>query len=335
MGERILLSHGEGGKRTRELIENVFLTRFSNPTLDPLFDSGILDEVEGKIAFTTDSYVVSPPFFPGGNIGKLAVCGTLNDLSVCGANPLALSCSLIIEEGLPLDDLSRIAESMMRTAKKEDVIIACGDTKVVERGKGDKVFITTSGIGSITSGWSPSPQRIGEGDRVILTGTMGDHGIAVLVARENLKLSSTISSDVASLKGLLIDLVEKFGDGIKFMRDPTRGGVGVTLNEISETISSSLILDETAFPLNPAVRGVCELLGFDPLYIANEGKALLIVEESIAEKVLSFLRKKELGKDASIIGQVEGEKGPLLAKTLIGGIRVVDYPSGEQLPRIC
>jgi hydrogenase expression/formation protein HypE len=333
--DRILLSHGDGGKRTRDLIEKIFLERFDNPTLSPLFDSGYLGILDGSVAFTTDSYVVTPPFFPGGDIGKLAVCGTLNDLSVSGATPRAISCAVIIEEGLPMEDLEKISDSIHQVVSAESVIVACGDTKVVERGKGDKIFINTSGIGTIDSGWLPRPEKIVEGDKVIITGTMGDHGVAVLVARENLKLSSNITSDVAPLSRILLPLIHKFGGEIRFMRDPTRGGVGVTVNEISSYMEGAVLLDEASFPLHPSVRGVSELLGFDPLYLANEGKALLYVSASAADEVLSCLRSTDLGGNAAIIGEIAGKKGPVLARTVIGGTRVVDYPVGEQLPRIC
>jgi hydrogenase expression/formation protein HypE len=335
MHDKILLSHGEGGKRTRDLIAKVIARYFDNPVLAPFLDSGMLGRIEGEIAFTTDGYVVTPPFFPGGDIGRLAVCGTVNDLAVCGARPLAISCGLILEEGLPLETLERALEAMKGAAAEAGVMVACGDTKVVERGKGDGIFITTAGLGVTVDGWRPCPSGIRPGDRILLTGTMGDHHVAVLVARQGLSLSAPVLSDVAPLAGLLLPVLERFGGGVRFLRDPTRGGVGVTLNEMAATASARFVLDEARLPVREPVRGVCEILGFDPLYLANEGKAVLIVDGTLAGDVLAALREHPYGREAAVIGEgVEGATGVRM-RTLSGGLRAVDYPVGDQLPRIC
>ncbi len=333
--ETILLSHGEGGRRTRALIREVIARRFGNPFLSPLYDSALLGRLDGEVAFTTDAYVVAPPFFPGGDIGRLAVCGTVNDLAVCGARPLAISCSLILEEGFPLSRFEAVLDSMEAAAREAQVVIACGDTKVVERGKGDGIFVTTSGIGVVADGWRPAPGAVRPGDRVILSGTMGDHHIAVLVARNRLEIAAEVASDVAPLGSMLRDAVETFGPRIRFMRDPTRGGVGVALNEIAESARARFLLEEARLPVAPGVRGVCEILGFDPLFLANEGKALLIVEGGSAEAVVARLARHPHGVGARVVGEVvEGAPGVFL-KTAVGAVRAVDYPVGDQLPRIC
>jgi hydrogenase expression/formation protein HypE len=335
MHDKILLSHGEGGKRTRDLIAKVIARHFDNPVLAPLLDAGLLGRIDGEIAFTTDGYVVTPPFFPGGDIGRLAVCGTVNDLAVCGARALAISCGLILEEGLPLETLERALQAMKEAAAEAGVTIACGDTKVVERGKGDGIFITTAGLGVAVDGWKPAPSKVRPGDRILLTGTMGDHHVAVLVARQGLSIEAPVLSDVAPLSGLLLPVLERFGDGVRFLRDPTRGGVGVTLNEMAATAKSRFVLDEARLPIREAVRGVCEILGFDPLYLANEGKAVLIVDGAVAESVLAALRDHPYGRDAAAIGEVEEGSPGVRMRTLSGGLRAVDYPVGDQLPRIC
>jgi hydrogenase expression/formation protein HypE len=335
MHDKILLSHGEGGKRTRDLIAKVIARYFDNPVLAPFLDSGMLGRIEGEIAFTTDGYVVTPPFFPGGDIGRLAVCGTVNDLAVCGARPLAISCGLILEEGLPLETLERALEAMKGAAAEAGVMVACGDTKVVERGKGDGIFITTAGVGVAVDGWKPSPSAIRPGDRILLTGTMGDHHVAVLVARQGLSITAPVLSDVAPLAGLLLPVIERFGGGVRFLRDPTRGGVGVTLNEMAATAKSRFVLDEARLPVREPVRGVCEILGFDPLYLANEGKAVLIVDAAVAGEALAALRDHPYGRYAAVIGEVEAGPPGVRMRTLSGGLRAVDYPVGDQLPRIC
>lgn len=333
--DRILLSHGEGGKKSRDLIRKVIAKRFENPVLSPLFDSGLLGRLDGEIAFTTDGYVVTPAIFPGGDIGRLAVCGTLNDLSVCGARPVAISCSLILEEGFPVGTLETILDSMKDAATEGNVIVACGDTKVVEKGSADGIFITTSGLGIMSDGWRPAPENVRPGDRIILTGTMGDHHAAVLIARKRLEFSAEILSDVAPLSSMLLDVLSVFGRSVRFMRDPTRGGVGVSLNEMAESSRARIVLDESRLPVAEAVRGLCEILGFDPIYLANEGKALLIVDGNAADAVLAALRGNQYGRDAAVIGEVMDGVPGVLMKTVIGGLRAVDYPVGDQLPRIC
>ena len=335
MHDKILLSHGEGGKRTRDLITKVIARYFDNPVLAPFLDSGLLGRIEGEIAFTTDGYVVTPPFFPGGDIGRLAVCGTVNDLAVCGARALAISCGLILEEGLPLETLERALSAMKDAAAEAGVLVACGDTKVVERGKGDGIFITTAGLGVTVDGWKPSPSGIRPGDRILLTGTMGDHHVAVLVARQGLSIEAPVLSDVAPLSGLLLPVLERFGGGVRFLRDPTRGGVGVTLNEMAGAASARFVLEEAHLPVREAVRGVCEILGFDPLYLANEGKAVLIVDGVLAGDVLAALREHPYGREAVLIGEVEKGAPGVRMRTLSGGLRAIDYPVGDQLPRIC
>ncbi len=333
--DRILLSHGEGGKRTRDLIAEVIARHFDNPVLSPFLDAGLLGRIEGEIAFTTDGYVVTPPFFPGGDIGRLAVCGTVNDLAVCGAKAVAISCGLILEEGLPADTLTRALSSMREAAAEAGVFVACGDTKVVETGKGDGIFITTAGVGVLAAGWKPAPGKVRPGDRILLTGTMGDHQIAVLIARKGLSIEAPVRSDVAPLSGLLLPLVGRFGGKVRFMRDPTRGGVGVTLNEMAAAAGARFVLEEARLPVREPVRGVCEILGFDPLYLANEGKAVLIVDGDAAEEILAALREHICGKEAAVIGEVtEGAPGVRM-RTAVGGLRAVDYPVGDQLPRIC
>ena len=335
MHDKILLSHGEGGKRTRDLIAKVIARYFDNPVLSPLFDSGLLGRIEGEIAFTTDGYVVTPPFFPGGDIGRLAVCGTVNDLAVCGAKAVAISCGLILEEGLPTEILERALAAMRDAAREAGVTIACGDTKVVERGKGDGIFITTAGLGVAVDGWRPAPPEIRPGDRIVLTGTMGDHQVAVLIARQNLAISAPVLSDVAPLSDLLLPLLPRFAGKVRFMRDPTRGGVGVTLNEMASAANARFVLDEGRLPVRESVRGVCEILGFDPLYLANEGKAVLIVAGDAAEAIVAALREHPYGREAAIVGEVREGGAGVRMRTLAGGVRAVDYPVGDQLPRIC
>jgi hydrogenase expression/formation protein HypE len=308
---------------------------FANPVLAPFYDSGLLGRIDGEIAFTTDGHVVTPAFFPGGDIGRLAVCGTVNDLAVCGAKGVAISCALILEEGLPIEALERALSSMRDAAAEAGVLVACGDTKVVEKGKGDGIFITTAGVGVMVEGWRPSPGSVRPGDRILLSGTMGDHYVAVLIARQGLSLSSPVRSDVAPLGGMLLPLLERFGSRVRFMRDPTRGGVGVTLNEMASSAGARFVLDEERLPVRESVRGVCEILGFDPLYLANEGKALLIVDASSAEEALAALREHPLGREAAIIGEVQEGAPGVRMRTLAGGVRAVDYPVGDQLPRIC
>lgn len=333
--DKILLSHGEGGKRSHDLIGGVIARYFANPVLARFYDSGLLGRIEGEIAFTTDGHVVTPAFFPGGDIGRLAVCGTVNDLAVCGAKGLAISCGLVLEEGLPMETLERALSSMRDAAAEAGVIVACGDTKVVEKGKGDGIFINTAGVGVMVDGWRPSPETIVPGDRILLSGTMGDHYVSVLIARQGLSLTAPVLSDVAPIGEMILPLLERFGGKVRFMRDPTRGGVGVTLNEMASAAKARFVLEEERLPVRESVRGVCEILGFDPLYLANEGKALLIVDASAADDVLAALREHPLGREAAVIGTVGDGAPGVRMRTLAGGLRAVDYPVGDQLPRIC
>jgi len=333
--DQILLSHGSGGKLTHDLITDLFVRHFDNPAVKELGDAAVLKLPHNRLAFTTDSFVVDPLFFPGGDIGMLAVCGTVNDLAVSGARPLYLSAGFIIEEGLPLETLRRVVRSMQRTARAAGVLIVAGDTKVVEKGACDKLFITTSGIGSLLQQHPLSPRRIRPGDRIIVTGSIGDHGIATLIARKRLAFQTRLKSDCAPLDGLIRKALDA-SSRIKFMRDPTRGGVAMVLNEIVEGQPFGIALREDALPIKDGVREISELLGFDPLYIANEGKAVIVADPRDAERVLRAVRKDRRGKDAAIIGEaVENPHGKVVLKTVIGGTRIIDMPVGEQLPRIC
>jgi hydrogenase expression/formation protein HypE len=333
--ENILLAHGGGGTLSHQLINKIFFSQFDNEILNEQHDSAVFDIDKTRLAFTTDSYVVQPIFFHGGNIGELAINGTVNDLTASGAKPLYISCGFIIEEGLPIEDLWKIVLSMKEAAKKSEVKIITGDTKVVDKGKGDKVFINTSGIGIVFEGMNISPKRCMTGDKIILSGRIADHGIAIMSAREGLEFESTITSDTASLIELL-DSIKKFGDKIHVMRDPTRGGLASSLNEIAEKAKVGMLIKEENIPVLDEVKAACEILGLDPLYIANEGKMVAIVSDDIAENVLREWRKTELGKEAEIIGEVISDNpGTVVMKTTIGSNRIVDMISGEQLPRIC
>jgi hydrogenase expression/formation protein HypE len=334
----ITLSHGSGGKATHNLIEGLFAPAFANPLLDRMDDSAVFSLGQGQttMAFTTDSYVVSPLFFPGGDIGDLAVNGTVNDLAMAGAKPLYLSAGFILEEGLPVEDLRRIVASMAAAAARAGVSIVTGDTKVVERGKADKVFINTAGVGLVEAAWPMGQAQARPGDKVLLNGPVGDHGIAILLARESLDIETTIGSDTAPLHELVANLLEAVGPGLHCLKDPTRGGVATTLNEIAMTSEVSIALDQTAIPVRPEVRGACEILGLDPLTIANEGKLLAIVAPEQAEAALAALRAHPLGREAAIIGEVRAEPVALVfLKTDIGGTRVLDMLVGDPLPRIC
>ncbi|MBI5492066.1 MAG: hydrogenase expression/formation protein HypE [Deltaproteobacteria bacterium] len=334
--KKILLSHGSGGSLTRRLIEDVFAPAFSNPLLAPLNDQAVFTLDSSRVAFTTDSYVVDPIFFPGGDIGKLSVCGTINDLAVGGAEPVYLSASFIIEEGMDMAELEKVVESMARTAGDAGVFIVTGDTKVVERGKGDKLFITTTGIGVIRGPITLSPELIRPGDVIIVSGAMGDHGIAIMTRRQGIELEVPVASDCAPLHTLTRDILKAAPDGVKAMRDPTRGGLATVLNEFASSSGACMEIIEDLIPVREEVRGACEILGFDPLYLANEGKLIAVVNEASAEKTLSAMRGNPLGRDAAIIGKVtEGPKGKVLLETSIGNKRILDMLSGEQLPRIC
>ena len=331
----ISLAHGSGGKLTHNLIKDLFLREFNNPKLQPLTDSAILSINGTSLAFTTDTYTVKPIFFPGGDIGKLAVCGTINDLVVMGAKPLYLSCGLVIEEGLEYHLLEKIISSMRKTAENTGVEIVTGDTKVVEKGKGDEVFINTSGIGIIDKDSQLSQENIKVGDKVILNGPIGDHGIAVLSSREEFGLQTSIESDCAPLNGLVSEILS-LSPLIRFMRDPTRGGLATTLNEVVEGKDFGIILEEDQIPVRETVKAICEILGFDPLYIANEGKVVLIAAEKDASRIVEKMRTHPLGKESRIIGEVVTQPTERVClRTLTGGIRIVDMMVGDQLPRIC
>jgi hydrogenase expression/formation protein HypE len=332
----ILLAHGGGGKLTQMLIERVFLPAFANPALETLHDGAILEVGETRLAFTTDSFVVSPIFFPGGDIGCLAVHGTVNDLAMCGARPLALSAGFILEEGFSMEDLCRIVESMREAAQRVGVPIVTGDTKVVDKGKGDGIFINTTGIGIIPAGIQISPKRARPGDLILINGAIAVHGIAIMSVREGLEFETTLASDTAPLHDLVARILEAGGDKVHVLRDPTRGGVASALNEIASKAKVGIVLDEASIPIWEEVKGACEILGLDPLYVANEGKCLAIVAREKAEEVLEAMKSHPLGKEAAIIGEVvEEHPGQVILRSRIGGRRIVEMLSGEQLPRIC
>ncbi len=335
--DQVTLSHGAGGRASRDLIESVFLGHLGNPALDPLDDSAVLGISPGtsRLAFSTDSFVVKPLFFPGGDIGKLAVHGTVNDLAVSGARPLALSAGFIIEEGFPISSLERIAASIAAAGAEAGVAVATADTKVVERGKADGVYINTSGVGALRPGVELSTGQIRAGDRLIVSGTIGDHGMAIMVSRGELSLEADLESDTAPLGGLVEALLDAT-DGVRCMRDPTRGGLATVLAELALASELGFAVSEAALPVRPEVAGACEILGIDPLHVANEGKLLAIVEEHGAERALAALRAHPLGTDAAIIGEVRPEPpGMVLLETSFGGGRVIDMLAGDPLPRIC
>jgi len=331
----VLLAHGGGGKLTQQLIHKMFLSSFGNPHLDPLHDGATLELGGSRLAFTTDSYVVSPLFFPGGNIGSLSVHGTVNDLSMCGARPLYLSAGFIIEEGLPMDELWRIVTAMQEAAEESGVTLVTGDTKVLDRGKGDGIFINTTGIGSIPPGIEIHPDRARPGDRILLSGPIAEHGIAIMSVREGLAFETTIESDSAPLNGLVSEML-KASNTIRVLRDPTRGGVASALNEIAGQSGVGMHLHEDRIPVREEVKGACELLGLDPLYVANEGKVLAIVPAEESNRVLEAMHAHPLGREATDIGEVTASRpGVVTMTSSIGGTRIVDMLSGEQLPRIC
>lgn len=332
----VLLAHGGGGRLTEMLIERLFLKSFDNAALSELHDGAVLDVGGARVAFTTDSFVIQPLFFPGGDIGSLAVHGTVNDLAMCGARPIGLSAGLILEEGFPMADLWRVVRSMETAAKNVGVPIVTGDTKVVERGKGDGVFVNVTGIGLVPDGVSISPRRARPGDVVLLSGAIAAHGIAILSVREGLRFETTLTSDSAPLHGLVADLLAAAGDAVHVLRDPTRGGVASTLHEIAKQARVGILLEETAIPIAEEVRGACEILGLDPLYVANEGKCLAIVAPEAADAALAALRKHPFGREAARVGEVVSDHaGTVVLRSRIGGRRVVDLLTGEQLPRIC
>jgi len=332
--KKILLSHGSGGKMSHDLVAKRFLPAFANPYLAKLDDAAIFNS-QGRLAFTTDSYVVTPIFFPGGDIGKLAVCGTVNDLAMMGAAPLYLTLSFIIEEGLPEDELQVIVDSAQRAAADAGAMIVAGDTKVVPHGSADRLFVNTSGIGAVPSGIDISGSNARVGDKVILSGTIGDHGIAVLSQREGLRFSTTLQSDCASLDKIVAQMLD-VSSNIHCLRDPTRGGLATTLNEIAAQSRVGIRIEEDRIPVRREVQAACEMLGFDPLYVANEGKLVAIVAAEDAERVLGAIRMNNLGREAAIIGEVtDGRAGRVVMKTSIGASRIVDMLVGDILPRIC
>ncbi|MGA1792085.1 MAG: hydrogenase expression/formation protein HypE [bacterium] len=335
MDEKILLAHGSGGTLSQRLIEAHFLPSLQNPILNLLDDGAILDFNGLRLCMSTDTYVVDPIFFPGGDIGKLAVCGTINDLCMCGGKPLYLSIAVIIEEGFSMADLDRIIASIANTANAAEVHVITGDTKVVPHGKGDKIFINSTGIGHVVYSGTISGTNARTGDIIILSGTIGDHGMAVMSQREGLRFSGEIMSDVAHLNEMVGGILD-ISSNIHCMRDPTRGGIASVLNEIANKSKKRFLIDEETIPVRPQVRGACEILGIDPMYVANEGKMLAIVAPEDAEKVLDKIRSHTLGKEAAIIGKVgEDSDGEVILNTLIGGKRILDRPTGEILPRIC
>ncbi len=356
--DRILLGHGSGGKLSAELVRDIFLPAFQNPALAPLNDQAVVSVNGSRIAITTDSFVVKPLFFPGGNIGSLAVHGTINDLAMGGAKPLYMSVAFIIEEGLPMEILQRVVNSLKQAADAAGVRVVTGDTKVVEKGKGDGVFINTTGIGIVPDGVELSADRAQPGDKVILSGSIGDHGIAILAQREGLEFETTIESDSAALHTLVAEMlmissreegapllpgVGRSGNSvlgasgaIRCMRDPTRGGLSSTLNEIAEQSKVGIELEEEMIPVREDVRGACEMLGLDPLYVANEGKLVAIVAPEGADELVKTMRMHQLGKDARVIGTVtEANCGIVIMRTALGTTRIVDMLAGDQLPRIC
>ncbi len=355
MSDVILLAHGSGGKLSHDLVERLFLRHFRSPALLPLDDSAVVSlpapapaddassatdtrPVAPRLALTTDGYVVSPLFFPGGDIGKLAVCGTVNDLSAAGARPLWLSAGFIVEEGLPLADLEQVVASMAATAGEAGVEIVAGDTKVVERGSADRLFITTAGVGLLPAGVELGNHRVQAGDAVLLSGTLGDHGMTILAQREGLRFQGTLASDCAPLNGLVAGLLAAVPRGaVRWLRDPTRGGLATTLNELASRAGVGIEVREGAIPVREAVRAACELLGLDPLYVANEGKLVAVVAAGAEDAALAALHAHPLGRQAACIGHVLGvtHPGRVVLETALGARRVVAMLAGEQLPRIC
>jgi hydrogenase expression/formation protein HypE len=331
----IVLAHGSGGKLSHQLMEKMVLPQFWNELLEPLHDGAIFSIGGQRVAFSTDSYVVNPIFFPGGDIGKLAVHGTVNDLAMCGARPLYLSVGFILEEGTPMEDFWRVVQSMREAAAAAGVMLVTGDTKVVDRGKADKIFINTSGIGAIPEGINIAPSRAQPKDKIIISGAMAVHGIAIMSRREGLEFESEIASDTAPLNGLVETILAANKD-VHVLRDPTRGGITSALTEIATAAKVGMLLNEDAIPISEEVKGACEILGLDPLYVANEGKLLAITAASEADRVLAAMQSHPLGREAAIIGEVtDDHPGFVMMKTRVGGKRVVDMLSGEQLPRIC
>jgi hydrogenase expression/formation protein HypE len=333
--DKILLDHGSGGLMSHRLVTETLLPAFDNPMLAPLHDGAILDLGENRIAFSTDSFVVDPIFFPGGSIGDLAVNGTVNDLAMCGAEPRFLSMGLILEEGFPLSDLERIISDMKDAAEAAGVLIVTGDTKVVPRGAADKVFINTTGIGLVPAGVRMAPARVRPGDKILLSGTLADHGMTILSQRQGVSFSGPIQSDTAPLNHLVKAMLTAWPD-IHMLRDPTRGGLATSLNEVALSAQVGILIEEDRIPMRGPVAGLCELLGIDPLYVANEGKLLAFVPPEAEAALMALMRGDPHGRDAVAIGEVtEGHPGRVEMKTRIGGRRIVRMLTGEQLPRIC
>jgi hydrogenase expression/formation protein HypE len=334
MNKSVLLAHGSGGKLSHELVEKVLVPFLSNPVLGKMDDSAVFD-IEGRVAFTTDSFVVSPLFFPGGDIGKLSICGTINDLAVVGARPLYLSLALIIEEGFPIGDLERVMNSIQKVAEETGINIVTGDTKVVNRGSADRLFINTSGIGLVPPGVNISGENARPGDKIIINGPIGDHGTAVMAQRESLRFKVPVQSDCAPLSSLVAEMLN-YTEAIHAMRDPTRGGLATTLNELAAQSRVSLRIFEDMIPIRDAVSSACEMLGLDPLYVANEGKLIAIVAPERAGEILNVMKRNRYGADSAIIGEVASEHpGWVVMKTRLGTSRIIDMLSGELLPRIC
>jgi len=332
---RIDLTHGSGGRNMAQLIDEMFRKAFSNPLLDAANDQAVFNAPKGRMVMTTDTFVISPIFFPGGNIGSLAIHGTVNDIAMGGAKPLYLTAGFVIEEGYPLADLKVIVESMAVAAKEAGVQIVTGDTKVVEQGKGDGVFINTAGVGVVPNGVAPSGEKARPGDKILVNGTLGDHGVAVMSKRESLGFETEILSDSAALNGIVTDMIA-VAPGIRVLRDPTRGGLATVLNEIALQSDVGVTIREDDLPIRPEVKGACELLGLDPLYVANEGKLVAVVAPEDADLVLAAMKAHPLGKDAAIIGEVnEDDHNFVQMVTGFGGSRIIDWLAGEQLPRIC
>jgi hydrogenase expression/formation protein HypE len=333
--DKILLDHGSGGKISHRMTRDLMLPAFDNPILSELNDGAIFELGGLRLGFSTDSYTVDPIFFPGGNIGELAVYGTVNDIAMCGATPSYLSAALIIEEGFPVEQLERIVAAMSRAAEHAGVAVVTGDTKVVPKGTADKIFINTSGIGVIPAGVHIASHRARPGDRVLLSGTIADHGVSVLASREGLAFKTSVHSDTAPLNHMVRGMLDA-ARGVHVLRDPTRGGLGTALNEIAEKSAVGIRIHEARVPINPEVAGLCELLGFDPLYLANEGKLIAFVAPEDTEAVLQAMRQDPYGREAVLIGEVSAEHpGKVFMSTRIGGTRIVDMLAGEQLPRIC
>jgi len=333
--DKIMLAHGGGGSLSNKLIEKMFFSEFDNKYLNKMHDGAVFESQKGRMAISTDSFVIQPIFFPGGNIGELAVYGTVNDVACCGAVPKYLSLGFILEEGLPMEDLWKIVQSVKFAADKAGVQIVTGDTKVVEKGKGDKIFINTTGVGIVKKNVNISPENCKTGDKIIVSGTIADHGTCIMSLRAGLEFETKIESDSAPLNHMISEILE-VSDKINVLRDPTRGGLASTLNEIASSSAKGILLYEDKIPVREDVKGVCELLGLDPLYVANEGKLLVFVANEDAEKVLSVMKQNEFGKNAAIIGEVQNTDDKIVKlKTSIGTTRIVDMISGEQLPRIC